>query len=103
MEHAQKEGHQPWRSDAKTVADSGLLQVEAGLDPREIGSIPFTRASSTAMVEIYRYHLSSHGQSARVTVRRFHWSDPMTGRKYRASVWWVTEVVIEDCGKHGRK
>jgi len=54
------------------------------------------------MREVYTYSLDTAGQSARVTVRRFRWREPGTS-KTRPSVWWVTEVVIEDCGNHERK
>jgi hypothetical protein len=102
MEQSEAEGHQPWRSNAKFVSDSGLMQVDRGLDPKKVDSIPFNRKRLSPMREVYSYSPNTPGRRARVTVRRFRWRDPTTGKTH-TTVWWVTEVVIEDCGDHGKK
>jgi hypothetical protein len=78
------------------------MQVERGLDPNKVDSIPFQRKRLSRMLEVYSYRLSAPDQRARVTVRRFRWRDPTTGKTH-TTVWWVTEVGIEDCGSHERK
>ena len=102
MERSEAEGHQPWRSNAKFVSDSGLMQVEPGLDPSKVDSIPFSRKGLSPVREVYSYSPNTPGRRVRVTVRRFRWRDPTT-RKTHTTVWWVTEVVIEDCGDHGKQ
>jgi len=99
QEQAEAEGHQPWRSNPKGVADAALMQVEKGLDPRRVNSIPFRQISQSESQIIYRYELADRNRSESVTVKRFQWRDPETG-KSRATVWWATEVVVTDCSEH---
>jgi len=97
-ERAEAEGHQPWRSDAKLVADFGLMRAEIGLDPNQAHSVPVERMMISPTREVYRYHLQDRGRADRVTVRRFRWRDPASGKR-SLTVWWVTEIAITDCSK----
>jgi hypothetical protein len=97
-ERAEAEGHQPWRSDAKLVADFGLMKAESGLDPNQAHSIPVERRITSAIRAVYRYHLHDRGRTDRVTVRRFPWRDPVSHQRL-LTVWWVTDIVITDCSK----
>lgn len=99
QEHAEAEGHQPWRSNPKAVADVALMDVEKGLDPSRVDSIPFKQISKSETQIIYMYELADRQRSERVTVKRFNWRDPETG-KSRRTVWWATEVVVTDCSEH---
>jgi hypothetical protein len=97
-ERAETEGHQPWRSDAKLVADFGLMKAEIGLDPDQAHLIPVERRIISPTREIYRYHLQDHGRTDRVTVRRFHWRDRASHQRL-LTVWWVTDIVSTNCPK----
>ncbi len=97
-ERAEAEGHQPWRSDAKFVADFGVMKAEIGLDPDQAHLIPAEGKIISPTREVYRYHLRDGGRTGRVAVRRFHWRDPVSHKRL-LTVWWVTDIVITDCSK----
>ncbi|MGO9272935.1 MAG: hypothetical protein ACLQOO_22315 [Terriglobia bacterium] len=97
-ERAEAEGHQPWRSDAKFVADFGLMKAEIGLDPNQAHLIRAERKIISPTREVYRYNVQDRGRTDRVTVRRFHWRDPASHQK-RLTVWWVTEIAVTDCSE----
>jgi hypothetical protein len=97
-ERAEAEGPQPWRSDAKLVADFGVMKAESGLDPNRAHLIPAGRKIVSPIREVYRYHLQDRGRTDRVTVQRFHWREPVSHKRL-LTVWWVTDIVITDCSK----
>ncbi len=98
QEHAEAEGHQPWRSNPKAVADVALMDVEKGLDPSRVDSIPFKQISKSEMQIVYMYELADRHRSERVTVKRFHSRDPEIGKTW-TTVWGATEVLVTDCSE----
>jgi len=102
MEGAETEGHQPWRSDAKLVADVGLMKAETGLDPNQAHSIPVERRIISPTREVYRYRLKDRGRTDRVSVRRFRCRDPASHQRL-LTVWWVTDIAITDCSKRVKR
>ena len=59
QEHAEAEGHQPWRSNPKAVADVALMDVEQGLDRSKVDSIPSKQISRSETQIVYMYELGT--------------------------------------------
>jgi len=101
-EQATAQGHQPWRGNPHSVAEAALVQVELGIDPRTIDSVPSRRTVLSATRESFRFELNQRHHVDQVSLRRFHWRNPQTGRT-QLTVWWATSVVILDCSKQATK
>ena len=101
-EQAAAHGHQPWRSNPYSVAEVGLMQAEPGIDPRTIDTIPFRRTALSATAESVSFQFNQRHHVDQVSVRRFHWRNPQTGRT-QLTVWWATRVVIFDCSRQPTK
>lgn len=96
IERGEAEGHQPWRSDAHTVAEVGLGMVEPKLDPRTADQIPFKRTIISNTHEIFTFKLTKRHHVDQITLRRLHWRNPRTG-KTQLTVWWATKAMISAC------
>ncbi len=88
QERAEAEGHQPWRTNAKMVADVALLEVENGMDPKMVDSVPFKQVSKSETQVVYQFELANRHRSDRVTVKRFRRVDPEMGRT-GTTAWWA--------------
>ena len=96
QEQAEAEGRQPWRSNPKVVADLALMEIEKGLNPSRLDAVLSKQVRKSETQMVYMYELADRHRSESVTVKRFHWCDPETGKR-RTTVWWATEVEVTDC------
>jgi len=98
QERAEADGHQPWRSDARSVANVGLMQVEPTLTISDIDKLQVKQIFESEKRSVFVYESRSAKKSYRVTVRRFNWQDSGTNAD-NLSGWWLTEISIRDCSK----
>jgi hypothetical protein len=96
QERAQKGGHQPWRSNAKSVARSGVSQADGILRPAEIDGLRGHIVLESKMKTIFLFESSARKKSYRVTVQRFRIQMP-DSRELTTTVWWTTKVIVTDC------
>jgi hypothetical protein len=103
IEQGEAQGHQPWRSNPHMVAESALGQVETGLNPRTVDSIPYKRTILSPAHQLFKFDLIDSHHIDEVSVRRLHWHNPRTGKTQLTGVWWATKAVISDCAIPERK
>ena len=96
QEKAQEAGHQPWRSDAKSVARVGVMQADRSVRPTEVDGLPNHIVDKSKMKAIFLFEFPARKKSYRVTVRRFRIHMP-DSHKQTTTVWWTTEVIVSDC------
>ncbi len=102
IEQGEAEGHQPWRSDPRKVAETALMSVEPAINPQSVGLIPRKRRIISPVRQTFRFELNQHHHIDQISVRRFHWRNPRTG-KSQLTVWWAYEAVIWDSAKPAGK
>jgi hypothetical protein len=97
-ESAQSEGHQPWRSDAKSVASVGLVQMVPALKVSFVDEMPMKEILKSQRKYVFLYINRPVKKTYRVTVRRFNWRDLRT-RNNHLIVLWLTEITVRDCSR----
>ena len=97
IEEGTAQGHQPWRSDPYRVAETALGQVESGLDPRTMDSIPYQRTILSPASQLFRFELVDSHHIVEISVRRLRWHNPRTGKAGLTGAWWATKAVISNC------
>jgi hypothetical protein len=97
IEQGTTEGHQPWRSNPYMVAEAALGQVETGLNPRTVDSIPYKRTILSPVHQLFKFDLIDSHHIDEISVRRLHWHNPRTGKTQLTGAWWATKAVISDC------
>ena len=97
IEEGMAQGHQPWRSDPYMVAETALGQVESGLDPRTMDSIPYKRTILSPASQLFRFELIDSHHIDEISVRRLRWHHPRTGKAGLTGAWWATQAVISNC------
>jgi hypothetical protein len=95
MDKVEAQGHQPWRSDPRKVAFVWACQADPRLTPRAATPPPYRHRVVSFYGEIFTF-CDGHHNTVRVTVRRFRYRDPDTGKE-SLSVWWATRAVVVDC------
>lgn len=103
IEQAETQGHQPWRSDPHTVAEVAVGQVETGINPRTVDSIPYKRTILSPVHQLFKFDLIDPHHIDEISVRQLHWRNPRTGKTELTGVWWATKAVISDCVIADRK
>lgn len=96
QEMAEKDGHQPWRSDAKLVARLRVLQTDRSLPPANMDNIHGRIIAQTKLKDIFLFERTTRKKSYRVTVRRFRIHMP-DSQRLTTTVWWATEIIVADC------
>ena len=96
QERAEKGGHQPWRSDAKAVARSGVAQSDRSMLPTELDGLRVHIVVESKMKTIFLFESRARKKSYRVTVQRFRIPMP-DSHKPTTTVWWTTKVIVTDC------
>ena len=97
-EEGAAQGHQPWHSDPYMVAESALLgEVETGINPRTVDSIPYKRTIFSPAYQLFKFELIDTHHIDEITVRRLHWHNPRTGKTQLTGLWYATKAVISDC------
>ena len=97
IEEGMAQGHQPWRSDPYIVAETALGQLEPGLDPRTMDSIPYKRTILSPASQLFRFELIDSHHIDEISVRRLRWRNPRTGKAGLTGAWWATQAVISNC------
>jgi hypothetical protein len=97
IEESMAEGHQPWRSNPHMVAEVALGQLERGLNPRTVDSIPYKRTILSPASQLFEFELIDSHHIDEISVRRIRWHNPRTGKTGLTGAWWATKVVISDC------
>ena len=97
IEEGMAQGHQPWRSDPYIVAKTALGQVESGLNPRTMDSIPYKHTILSPASQLFRFELIDSHHIDEISVRRLRWHNPRTGKAGLTGAWWATKAVISNC------
>jgi hypothetical protein len=97
IEEGMAQGHQPWRSDPRTVAEVALGQVETGIDARTVDSIPCKRTILSPVSQLFKFELIDSHHIDEISVRRIRWHNPRTVKTGLTGAWWATKAVISDC------
>ena len=95
---AEAEGHQPWRSDARSVANVELIEVEPALTISDVDQLSVKQIFKSEKRSVFAYENTAAKKSYRVTERKFNWQGPDTNKEY-LTVWWLTEIIIRDCSR----
>lgn len=98
QERAESEGHQPWRSDAKSVASVGLVQEDPTLERSVVDELPTKEILKSDRKYVLLYINRAAKKTYQVTLRRFSWRDSRSGNHY-LTVWWLTEIFVRDCSR----
>lgn len=96
QEKAEREGHQPWRSDARMVARAAISQVDKKMGPPEIGGLGYRVLKKSETRATFLFESADRNDSYRVTVKRFRIRMPGSERTTN-TVWWATDVVVTNC------
>jgi len=100
-EEGMAQGHQPWRSDPYRVAETALGQLESGLNPRTMDSIPYKRTILSPTSQLFRFELIESHHIDEISVRRLRWLNPKTNKAGWTGTWWATEAAISNCAPAG--
>jgi hypothetical protein len=97
IEEGMAQGHQPWRSNPRMVAEVAMGQLESGLNPRTADSVPYERTILSPVHQLFKFELINFHHIDEISVRRLHWHNPRTGKTELTGAWWSTKAVIWDC------
>jgi hypothetical protein len=98
QEKAQQGGHQPWRSDARMVAQAGISQVDKKLSSSELASLGCRVLEKSEMKAVFLFEPANRKMTYRVTVNRFRIRMP-DSQRLTNTVWWSTEVIVTNCSR----